>query len=101
MTKRIANYYLNERGSFMTSWAETDYVTLPATIHSSADWRVDVFDAVQLRAALERHAREPGVRFDVEAVLAWALETESGAVNPASIRGRAPHTGVDDEWLVF
>jgi len=101
MTKRIANYFLNEHGTFLTSWAETDYVTLPATIHSSAGWRVEVIDAVQLRAALERHACEPGVCFDVEEVLAWALEAEGDAVNPASIRGGAPHTGVDDGWLVF
>lgn len=101
MTKRIANYFLNERGTFLTSWAETDYVVLPATIHSSAGWRVDVHNAVQMRAALERHAREPGVSFNVEAVLAWALEAEADAVNPASIRGRAPHTGVDDSWLVY
>jgi len=101
MTKRIANYFLNERGTFLTSWAETDYVTLPATIHSSAGWRVDVHNAVQLRAALERHAREPGVSFDVEAVLAWASETEVDAINPQALRGGAPHAGIPDEFLVL
>lgn len=95
-------FYLNERGQFLTSWSETDFVHLPARIVSCAGWCLDVSTPEELESALRRHHGEDGVDFDFDAVLAWALDLSethtSGYIRPVSKHNTV---GIADEGFLI
>ena len=98
------HYTVTRSGQFFQQW-EAPYVHRPCVLRSDVGgWTVECQTPEDLRIALARHRREPGVFFDLEAVCEWAAEKPGevcySATHRPSRHAEATQGVLDEKFLI-